>query len=168
MWKSLYIWQSYHRLCNVLFYRPQCSIQATIGADFKKTVGAQLLFILYLFFLVFLPSFPSLSLSFFIPTLSRAAAKRSEEAHKLSQRVRRSSATKRHLMHFGLKCASGERNFSAVYAIITSAAHKTKAFPCRNIAKRRQISMTAEHLHNFHHGCSSTSTHSVGAICQQP
>jgi len=29
LWKLVRIWQSYHRLCNVLFYGPRCIIKGT-------------------------------------------------------------------------------------------------------------------------------------------
>jgi len=75
----------------------------------------------------------------FIPTLSRATAKRSGKrlSFLLSGPVEPT-----HQTICGAFWASGEKNFSAVHELIASA-HKRQAFLWRKTAKRRQITMSA-------------------------
>jgi len=86
-------------------------------------MGAQLPFP----FLPSLPTFLSPSFPSLLYSPSSATAKGSGEQCKLPSGSRWSLADKRHLVHFGLKSASGESNYSAVHKIIASA-HKTDHF----------------------------------------
>lgn len=93
---------------------------------------------------LFLSPFRSFSL---FPPLPVATANRFGERLSPSSRSGRRPATKRYLLHFGLKNASGKNNFCTVRETIASA-HKTRCFYRENW-KTEAVSMGAWHPLDF-------------------